>query len=138
VVVRIFEDYTAGLSPIAITRQLNAESVPSPRSGKTSGKMLGKPAAWTPNTLTGNAARGTGIVYNSLYVDRRPYGKQMYRKNPDTVKRHAFNKPEEKRAGVVEAPELRIVSVDLWERVRARQASSARSPKFQAAAPTPP
>jgi hypothetical protein len=53
-------------------------------------------------------------------------------------KRHAFNKPEEKRAGVVEAPELRIVSMDLWERVRARQASSARSPKFQAAAPTPP
>ena len=38
-------------------------------------------------------------------------------------KRHAFNKPEEKRAGVVEAPELRIVSMDLWERVRARQAS---------------
>ncbi len=32
VVVRIFEDYSAGLSPITITRRLNAEGVSSPRS----------------------------------------------------------------------------------------------------------
>ena len=70
VVVRIFEDYAAGLSPIAITRRLNADGVPSPRSGKASRHPLGKAAAWTPNTLTGNAARGTFILNNPLYVGR--------------------------------------------------------------------
>jgi site-specific DNA recombinase len=113
VVVRIFEDYAAGLSPITNTRRLNAEGVPSPRSGKTKGHPLGKAAAWTPNTLTGNAARGTGILNNPLYVGRRPYGKQTYRKNPDTGKRHAFINLENMRADVIEAPELRIVPVEL-------------------------
>jgi len=70
VVVRIFVDYAAGLSPIAITRRLNADGVPSPRSGKASRHPLGKAAAWTPNTLTGNAARGTFILNNPLYVGR--------------------------------------------------------------------
>ncbi len=138
VVVRIFEDYAAGLSPIAITRRLNAEGVPSPRSGKISGHALGRPAAWTPNTLTGNVARGTGILNNPLYVGRRPYGKQTYRKNPDTGKRQAFVNPAEKRPDTIEVPELCIVSGDLWERVKARQASLARSPKLQAAAPALP
>jgi len=138
VVVRIFEDYAAGLSPITITRRLNAEGVPSPRSGKTSIHPLGKPAAWTPNTLTGNAARGTGILNNPLYVGRRPYGKQTYRKNPDTGKRHAFINPEDMRADVIEAPELRIVPVELWERVKARQATLTRAPTSQATAPALP
>ncbi|WP_443024596.1 recombinase family protein [Sphingomonas sp. Leaf343] len=137
-VERIFADYAAGLSPIAITRRLNAEGVPSPRSGKTSGHAFGKTAAWTPNTLTGNAARGTGILNNPLYVGRRPYGKQTYRKNPDTGKRQAFVNPAEKRPDTIEVPELRIVSVDLWERVKARQASLARGPLSQTAAPALP
>ena len=134
VVLRIFEDYAAGLSPITITRRLNAEGVPSPRSGKTRGHPLGKAAAWTPNTLTGNAARGTGILNNPLYVGRRPYGKQTYRKNPDTGKRHAFINPEDMRADVIEAPELRIVPVELWDRVKARQTTLTRAPISQATA----
>ncbi|WP_258191540.1 recombinase family protein [Sphingomonas sp. PP-CE-3G-477] len=138
VVVRIFESYAAGLSPMAITRQLNAESVPSPRSGRTTRHPLGKAAAWTPNTLTGNAARGTGILNNPLYMGLRPYAKQTYRKNPDTGKRHAFINSEEKRADVVEAPDLRIVSVALWEKVKAQQTKLARGPLSQTAAPALP
>ncbi len=129
VVVRIFEDYAAGLSPIAITRRLNADGVPSPRSGKASKHPLGKAAAWTPNTLTGNAARGTGILNNPLYVGRRPYGKQTYRKNPETGKRHAFVNPEDKRSDVVESPALGIVPIELWDRVKFRQATLSRGAK---------
>lgn len=70
--VRSLEDYAAGLSLIAITRRLNVEGVPSPRSGKASRHPLGKAAAWTPNTLTSNAARDTGILNNPPYVGRRP------------------------------------------------------------------
>ena len=129
VVVRIFEDYAAGLSPIAITRRLNADSVPSPRSGKASRHPLGKAAAWTPNTLTGNAARGTGILNNPLYVGRRPYGKQTYRKNPETGKRHAFINPEDKRSDDVESPALGIVPLELWDKAKFRQATLSRGPK---------
>lgn len=128
-VVRIFEDYAAGLSPIAITRHLNADGVPSPRSGKASRHPLGKAAAWTPNTLTGNAARGTGILNNPLYVGRRPYGKQTYRKNPETGKRHAFVNTEDKRSDDVESPALGIVPIELWDRVKFRQATLSRGPK---------
>ncbi len=127
VVVRIPEDYAAGLSPIAITRRLNADGVPSPRSGKASRHPLGKAAAWTPNTLTGNAARGTGILNNTLYVGRRPYGKQTYRKNPETGKRHAFVNPEDKRSDDVESPALGVVPLELWDRVKSRQATLART-----------
>ena len=84
---------------------------------------------WTPNTLTGNAARGTGILNNPLYVGRRPYGKQTYRKNPETGKRHAFLNPEDKRSDEVESPALGIVPVELWDRVKSRQATLARSAK---------
>lgn len=129
-VVRIFEDYAAGLSPIAITRRLNADGVPSPRSGEASRHPLGKAAAWTPNTLTGSAARGTGILNNPLYVGRRPYGKQTYRKNPETGKRHAFINPDDKRSDDVEAPALGIVPIELWDKVKFRQATLSRGPKL--------
>ena len=86
VVVRIFEDYAAGLSPVAITRRLNADGVASPRSGKASRHPLGKAAAWTPNTLTGNAARGTFILNNPLYVGR---GHTANRRTARTRKRES-------------------------------------------------
>lgn len=129
IVVRIFEDYAAGLSPMAITRRLNAEGVPSPRSGKTARGPGGghRAAAWTPNTLTGNAARGTGILNNPLYAGRRTYGTQTYRKNPDTGKRHAFLNADDLRATIVDAPDLRIVSDALWQQVQDRRATLARS-----------
>lgn len=44
----------------------------------------------------------------------------------------------EKQADVVEAPDLRIVSVALWEKVKAQQAKLARAPTSQATAPALP
>lgn len=137
IVVRIYEDYAAGLSPIAIARHLNAEGVPSPHGGRP-GKGRINLAAWTPNTLTGNAARGTGILNNQLYIGQRPYGKQTYRKNPDTGKRHAFIIGTDAATTLVAAPDLRIVSDALWEAVKARQAALARGSRTEPAAPARP
>ncbi|MDQ0838685.1 hypothetical protein QFZ54_002469 [Sphingomonas faeni] len=103
--------------------------MPSPRSGKASRHLLGKAAAWTPNTLTGKAARGNGILNNPLYVGRRPYGKQMYRKNPETGKRHAFINSEDKRSDDVESPALGIVPLELWDWVKFRLATMAHAAK---------
>ena len=125
IVVRIFDEFAAGMSPGQIVRRLNEENVPPPRSGKRDKAPSLKAPAWTPNTLTGNAERGTGILNNLLYTGQRPYQKQTYRKNPDTGKRHAFVRDDEDRPDTVEVPELRIVSDVLWRAVKARQAGLA-------------
>ncbi len=128
IVVRIFEDYAAGISPGSIVRRLNEEGVPPPRSGRRDRATSSNPHAWTPNTLTGNAERGTGILNNQLYVGRRAYARQTYRKNPDTGKRHAFLTAEEQQATTVAAPDLRIVSDTLWQSIKDRQQSLRRGP----------
>ncbi len=128
IVVQIFEDYAAGMSPGSIVRRLNEEGVPPPRSGRRDRATSGSAPAWTPNTLTGNAERGTGILNNQLYVGRRAYARQTYRKNPDTGRRHAFLNAEEQQATTVAAPDLRIVSDALWQSVKDRQQALRRGP----------
>jgi DNA invertase Pin-like site-specific DNA recombinase len=71
VIEGIFEDYAAGVPPKRISNRLNAEGVPPPGSGKRPGHAKGKSPAWGPNTITGNVARGTGILNNELYAGRR-------------------------------------------------------------------
>ncbi|MEG3176593.1 recombinase family protein [Sphingomonas sp. RB3P16] len=129
IVARIMDEYTAGRSPIAIIRQLKLEGVLPPRSQRRDKRLAAKPPAWTPNTLTGNAARGTGILNNILYTGYRPYLKQRFRKNPDTGKRHGFLVADDDRAELVEVLDLRIVTDDLWGSVKARQSTLAQGPK---------
>ncbi len=57
VVGRIFRAYAAGESPKRIALTLNAEGIAGPRGGK-----------WSPSTINGNRARGTGILNNELYA----------------------------------------------------------------------
>ena len=54
VVRRIFEAYAAGRSARRIAHDLNAEGVPGPRG-----------AEWGASTISGNAARGNGILNKS-------------------------------------------------------------------------
>jgi DNA invertase Pin-like site-specific DNA recombinase len=53
IVQRVFREYAAGLSPKAIAKRLNADHESGP--GGT---------AWSPSTIHGNPARGTGILNN--------------------------------------------------------------------------
>ena len=138
IVARIFEEYASGLAPDRIAKQLNAEGIPPPGSGKRDSQVAHKPPAWSGNTITGNAARGTGILNNRLYVGERVYGKQTYRKNPDTGRRHAFLNPEDAQADVVAVPELRIVDDTLWQAVKDRQLALARGPRATQSSPTLP
>lgn len=139
IVRRIFEEYAAGMAPGAIIRRLNEEKIPPPQSGKRDKRPALKPPAWGPNTITGNPARGTGILNNERYIGRRPYQRQTYRKNPDTGRRHAFIRHDDDRAETVDAPELRIVSDELWQAVKDRQAKLARGPQPKSSdAPTIP
>ena len=121
VVRSIFHDYAKGVSPIKIASRLNEEGIPSPSVGskrKSSGH-------WKQNTINGNAARGTGILNNELYMGRRIWKRLSYTKHHQTEKRRSTLNPESDWQ-VVEVPELRIVSQELWDAVKARQAAQTK------------
>jgi site-specific DNA recombinase len=112
IVHRIFDAYAAGKSPRRIAFDLNREGVPGPDGG-----------AWGPTTINGNWARGTGILRNELYIGRLVWNRLRYVKDPETGKRVSRPNPPEQLI-VQQVPELRILDQNLWDRVKARQASS--------------
>ena len=109
VVRRVFTTYAAGRSARQIAHRLNAEGIPAP-GGR----------CWGASTISGNKARGTGILNNELYIGRMVWNKLRYIKDPETGRRVSrLNEPG--RWVAKEIPELRIVDRDLWDRVKARQ-----------------
>jgi site-specific DNA recombinase len=109
IVSRIFNDYAAGRSPVAIAKQLNRENIPGP-SG----------TAWGPSTIHGNPERGTGILNNELYIGKLVWNRLRYIKDPETGKRVSRPNPESEWI-TQDVPDLRIVADDLWQAVKARQ-----------------
>jgi site-specific DNA recombinase len=114
VVRRIFENYTAGVSSKQIAKTLNREGVRGPKG-----------SLWNPSTIHGRPKRGIGMLNNELYIGRLVWNRQRFVKDPDTGKRLArLNSPSEWISKDV--PELRIVSDELWQAAKARQASVQR------------
>lgn len=111
VVQRIFRDYAAGASPLAIAHALNVEGVPSPRGG-----------GWNASTIGGNAKRGNGVLHNELYLGVRVWGRRTFVKDRQTGARRG----REAAATPIrrEVPELRIIDEALWRKVRARYAAA--------------
>ena len=109
VVRRIFSSFAAGNSPRPIAIDLNRDHIPGPRGGY-----------WDASTINGNAARGTGILNNELYIGRLVWNRLRYIKDPRTGKRVSrLNGPD--RWIVEDVPLLRIVPQDLWDAVKQRQ-----------------
>ncbi len=123
IVVAIFTQYAQGESPRAIAQKLNRGGVPGPQG-----------STWGPSTLNGNAARGTGILNNELYIGRLVWNRLRYMKDPETGKRVSRLNPEADWI-VKDVPDLRIVPQDLWDRVKARQIGVAKSHKDTEARP---
>ena len=113
IVHRIFQEFAAGKSPLAIVKDLNAEGVPGP-FGRT----------WSASTVRGHPKRRNGLLYNELYVGVLVWNRQRFLKNPSTGKRVARPNPEDKWIRA-EVPELRIIDDALWARVKSRQAALA-------------
>jgi site-specific DNA recombinase len=115
IVRRIFRDFAAGRSPRRIAFDLNREGIPGPRGGQ-----------WDASTINGNAARGTGILNNELYVGRLVWNRLRYVKDPTTGRRISRPNPPD-RLIVQEVPELRLVPQDDWNAVKDRQRSLKRN-----------
>jgi len=114
VVCRIHKMYADGISPREIAKALNRDGIQGP-AGR----------AWGPSTINGNAARGTGILNNELYIGRLVWNRLRYLKEPSTGKRRSRPNPASDLI-IKEVPHLRIVPQDLWDAVKARQRHMAR------------
>jgi DNA invertase Pin-like site-specific DNA recombinase len=115
VVRGILQAYVAGESPRSIAKGLNRKGIPGPSGG-----------TWGPSTINGNAARGTGILNNELYIGKLVWNRLKYMKNPESGRRQSRLNPPE--AWIIkDVPELRIVPQELWDAVKARQAEAARA-----------
>ena len=111
----IFGGFAAGKSPRRIAHHLNHEHIAGPHGGE-----------WDTSTINSNAASGTGILSNELYIGRLIWNRLRYIKDPTTGKRISrLNDPD--RWVVHEVPELRIISQDLWDAVKERQQTLKRS-----------
>ena len=109
VIVRIFELYANGVSPRDIAARLNAEGIKGP-DGRT----------WADTTIRGQNDRGTGILNNGLYRGVLEWNRCSYIKNPQTGKKTARPNPPSEWT-ITQVPDLRIVSDELWNKVKARQ-----------------
>ena len=109
IVRRIYQLYADGISPRDIAQLLNKESIPGPRGRK-----------WRDTAIRGHVGRGSGILNNESYIGRIVWNRRQYRKNPETERRTA--RANDAAEWVFkEVPEMRIVSNELWQRVKDRQ-----------------
>jgi site-specific DNA recombinase len=122
IVREIFSRYAAGEAPRKIAFDLNARRIPAPRGG-----------AWSASTLNGNRARGTGVLNNEMYVGRLVWNRLSYVKDPETGKRRSRANASDTIIAV-EAPDLAIVSRELWSSVKESAATlpfwSKRRPRY--------
>ena len=117
---RIFRDYAASRSSRTIAQALNKEGIPGPQGRE-----------WGPSTIHGNVERRNGVLNNELYIGRLVWNRQRFLKDLDTGKRIARPNPESEWI-IQDVPELRIVDDELWNAVRARQASLRMTPRESA------
>jgi hypothetical protein len=112
-------EYAAGRPPRQIILDLNNDSITAPSGG-----------LWAVNTILGNRQRGTGIINNELYVGERVWGRQTYIKDPDSGLR--VSRPNDASTWTrMPEPQLRIVSDELWQAVKKRQAAHDAKRKVQ-------
>lgn len=119
VVQKIFEWYAEGDSAKTIARKLNEAGIPSPS---------GKPLGWPHTTIIGCRSKASGILRNSIYVGRPAWGKRMNKRRPGTANKLQKRRPEAEW-DIFEDESLRIISDDVWNKVKARLDRPARAVK---------
>jgi DNA invertase Pin-like site-specific DNA recombinase len=111
--VRQIFDWTAeGRSYHWIACELNRQGVKSVRGG-----------TWTTSTICGSSNNPhAGILNNPLYLGRFIWNRTETVRNPRTKQTKAIWR-EESEWIVVDMPELRLITEETWQAVKARQAS---------------
>jgi site-specific DNA recombinase len=102
-VLRIFREFSEGMSESRIVKGLNADGIAGRRKSQR---------GWSPATVH-------RILRNEKYVGHWVWNRTETRRDPRTGRRRQFPKPESDWF-VQEHPTLRIVPQDLWDDVQAR------------------
>ena len=123
VVRRIFAMFADGFSAKRIAEILNSEDVPSP--GSKWSRTTRRRGGWAASAIGGDPQRGLGILHNESYIGRITWNRTRWTKDPDSGMRRSTQRPRSEWI-VHDMPELRIVSDELWNRVKARQHRRAR------------
>jgi site-specific DNA recombinase len=113
VVRSIYADYAAGFSPARIADRLNAQGISGPRGG-----------LWGRNAIYGDRRDLSGILNNPIYRGELVWNRSKFLRDPDTGARIKQRNPEEEWVRV-QAPELCIISDDLYNEVQARMQETA-------------
>lgn len=105
IVRRVFREYAAGQSALAIAKRLNEEGIAPPKRG-----------IWRSSALITGRKIGFGILCNPIYVGRLVYGRSKAVVDPKTRERRTARGDGVLHEG--EAPHLRIVDQALWDEVQ--------------------
>ncbi len=100
----IFEQAVAGQGVHSIAHALNAQKVPSPRTGLWAGSGIYE------------------MIANPIYKGLTVWNRTQFIKDPDTGKRTKRTRPEHEWKTQLR-PDLQIVDPDLWEAAQRRQKS---------------
>ncbi len=111
VVRDIYELYANGSGLIKIAKELNRREIPSPRSGKRG------TGSWSPVSLY-------SLIRRTRYIGIIEYGRHHKNYKGGTKVRTRRADHEVAR---IDAPHLRIVSEELWNRVQSRMAGATRT-----------
>jgi site-specific DNA recombinase len=104
----MYEQFAAGLSARKIAHELNRKGVTTGR-GKT----------WCVSALHGHPKYRTGVLRNPIYRGLYVWNRSQWVKDPDTGRRKRTERPEAEWI-TLEAPELAIVSSELWNAAKVR------------------
>lgn len=123
IIRRIFAAFTAGELTMAIAQRLNAEGIIPPR-GRT----------WRSNALIGSRERNNGILRNPVYAGELVWNRVRMIKHPDTGKRLSRVNPASEWLRA-EAPQLSIVSKELFAQAQAKLEARSFQPAARQRAP---
>lgn len=108
-ILRAFCEIDAGKSLVAIVKLFNQEKIPG-RKGKTQ--------KWSVSTIN-------RLLGNPKYIGRWIWNQYGSRRDPKTMRRRKFLKPEQEWI-IIRDESLRIVPQDLWDRVQKRRKEIAK------------
>ncbi len=115
----IFDWYATGYSPRWIADELNRLQIPSP-GASWQRRSRRRDGIWLASAIAGDARKALGILNNELYRGVYVWNRSRWVHDPETHKRVRQERPESEWV-VQQMPPLRIVSDELWHRVKTRQ-----------------
>lgn len=113
--VRIFklfgeEGYSAKKIANLLNREIRETGSPHPPRG----------TYWCSSTILGSKKAFRGILNNEIYIGKYYWNRSKCKRNPENGKKKTIAK-DSNRWLVIQKPELRIVTDELWEKAKKRQ-----------------